>query len=81
MYTTICLNYDIDVEILNHDGSLPPSKAHSTSNPSLHAIARLLGRQAAMHVRKYRFEGLGRIQIVLSEARINDDVQFHLCKL
>ena len=64
MYTTICLNYDTDVEIFSRDGSLPPSKAQSTSNPSLRAIARLLGRQAAAHVHKYRFEGLGRITLI-----------------
>ena len=74
MRTMSCLNYDTTVEILSRDGSLPPSKAQSTSNPSLRAIARLLGRQAAIHVRKYRFEGLGRIQIVLREAGIIDDV-------
>ena len=74
MQNTSCLNYDTDVEILSHDGSLPPSKAQSTSNPSLRAIARLLGRQAAMHVRKYRFEGLGRIHIVLRESGISGDV-------
>jgi len=74
MQNTSCLNYDTDVEILSCDGSLPPSKAQSTSNPSLRAIARLLGRQAAIHVRKYRFEGLGRIQIVLRDAGIIDDV-------
>jgi len=59
---------------LSRDGSLHPSKAQPPANPSLHAIARLLGRQAAMHVRKYRFEGLGRIQIVLREAGISDNV-------
>ena len=74
MRTMSCLNYDTDVEILSHDGSLPPSKAQPPANPSLRAIARLLGRQAAMHVRKYRFEGLGRIQIVLREAGIIYDV-------
>ena len=74
MQNTSCLNYDTDIEILSRDGSLPRSKAHSTSNPSLRAIARLLGRQAAMHVRKYRFEGLGRIHIILREARMNYDV-------
>jgi hypothetical protein len=74
MQNTSCLNYDTDVEIFSRDGSLPPSKAQSTSNPSLRAIARLLGRQAAMHVRKYRFEGLGRIQIVLRESGISGDV-------
>jgi hypothetical protein len=74
MQNTSCLNYDTDVVIFSRDGSLPPSKAQSTSNPSLRAIARLLGRQAAMHVRKYRFEGLGRIQIVLRDMVISDDV-------
>ena len=70
MQNTSCLNYDTNVEILSCDGSLPPSKAQPPSNPSLRAIARLLGRQAAIHVRKYRFEGLGRIQIVLRETGI-----------
>ena len=74
MRTMSCLNYDTTVEIISHDGSLHPSKAQPPANPSLHAIARLLGRQAAMHVRKYRFEGLGRIQIVLREAGISADV-------
>ena len=74
MHTTPCLNYDTAVEIITHDGSLHPSKAQTPANPSLHAIARLLGRQAAMHVRKYRFEGLGRIQIVIREIGISDDL-------
>ena len=74
MNTMSCLNYDTSVEINSRDGVLPPSKAQTPPNPSLHAIARLLGRQAAMHVRKYRFEGLGRIQIVLREMGISDDV-------
>ena len=74
MQNTSCLNYDTGVEILSRDGSLPPSKTQTPANPSLRAIARLLGRQAAMHVRKYRFEGLGRIQIVLREMGISDDV-------
>ena len=74
MQNTSCFNYDTNVEILSRDGSLPPSKAQPPFNPSLRAIARLLGRQAAIHVRKYRFEGLGRIQIVLRETGIIDDV-------
>ena len=74
MQTTSCLNYDTDVEILSHDGSLPPSKAQPPANPSLRAIAQLLGRQAGNHIRKYRFEGLGHIQIVLREMGISDDV-------
>mgnify|MGYP006272373423 CR=1 FL=1 len=74
MRTMSCLNYDTTIEIISHDGSLRPSKAQPPSNPSLHAIARLLGRQAATHVRKYRFEGLGRIKLLLREAGISDDV-------
>ena len=74
MRTMSCPNYDTTVEIISHDSSLHPSKAQSPANPSLNAIARLLGRQAAKHVRKYRFEGLGRIQIVLREAGMIDDV-------
>ena len=74
MRTMSCLNYDTTVEITSHDGSLHPSKAHPPANPSLHAIARLLGRQAAMHIHKYRFEGLGRIQIVLREVGMIDDI-------
>jgi hypothetical protein len=62
------------VEIISHDGSFHPSKAQPPVNPSLNAIACLLGRQAAKHVRKYRFKGLGRIQIVLREAGMIDDV-------
>ncbi|MFZ4788482.1 MAG: hypothetical protein ACOYLL_10370 [Beijerinckiaceae bacterium] len=74
MRTMSCLNYDTTVEILSRDGSLHPSKAQPPANPSLHAIARLLGSQAAKHICKYRFQGLGRIQIVLCEAGISDDV-------
>ena len=74
MRTMSWLNYDTTVEIISHDGSLHPSQAQPPANPSLHPIARLLARQAAMHIRKYRFEGLGRIQIVLREAGISDDV-------
>jgi hypothetical protein len=43
-------------------------------HPALTALARLLGRQAAVHVRKYRFEGLGRIQLILNEMGMHDDV-------
>jgi hypothetical protein len=67
MRTMSCLNYDTTVEIISPDSSLHPSKAQPPANPSLRAIARLLGRQAAMHVCKYRFEDLGRIQIVLRD--------------
>ena len=74
MRTMSCLNYDTTVEIISHDGSLHPSKPHPPANPSLHAIARLLGRQAAMHVRKYRFERLGRIKLVLREMGASFDV-------
>ena len=74
MDTTSYLNYDTTVEIFSPDSSLPPSKAQTPANPSLHALARLLGRQAATHIRKYRLEGLGRIQIVLHETGISDDV-------
>ena len=66
--------YDTNVEILSRDGVLPPLKAQTPPNPSLHALARLLGRQTAIHIRKYRFEGLGRIQLVLREVGTSDIV-------
>ena len=74
MNTTPYRIYDTNVEILSRDGVLPPSKVQTPPNPSLHALARLLGRQAAMHIRKYRFEGLGRIQLVLREVGTSDIV-------
>ena len=62
-----------------HEALSPPSQGpeaitHTSPQQTLTALARLLGRQAANHVRKYRFEGLGHIQIVLREAGIIDDV-------
>ena len=63
----------------SHEALTPPSQGpeaitHASPQKTLTALARLLGRQAATHVRKYRFEGLGRIHIVLREAGISDDV-------
>jgi hypothetical protein len=55
-------------------GQKPEANRQFTPHPALTALARLLGRQAAMHVRKYRFEGLGHIQIILREAGMSDDV-------
>ena len=45
-------------------GSETISAKTSCSHPSLIALAHLLGRQAAAHVHKYRFEGLGRITLI-----------------
>jgi hypothetical protein len=57
---------------INYDTSIPsisngPSSLTTTSSlpsPALRALARLLGQQAAAHVHKYRFEGLGRITLM-----------------
>lgn len=57
------LKYDTDVEIINP--SHQSQKLTSLSvHPSLQAIACLMGRQAAAHVYRYRFEGLGRIELI-----------------
>ena len=55
---------------LNYDTCMPISINQPTPHtpslpaPALCALARLLGRQAAVHVHKYRFEGLGRITLI-----------------
>ena len=63
----------------SHEALSPPSQGpeaitHSSPQQTLTALARLLGRQAANHIRKYRFQGLGRIKLILREAGISDDV-------
>lgn len=68
------LKYGMDVEILNQSQrSQKPSSR--PCHPSLQAIARLLGKQAAAHVHKYRFEGLGRIELIRlqEEARLKSN--------
>ena len=65
--------YDTLVTIKSTENTLPLN-GPARSTPALTVLARLLGRQAAMHVRKYRFEGLGRIHIILREAGMIDDV-------
>ena len=40
-------------------------KISHTAHPALVALAHLLGRQAAAHVQKHRFEGLGRLQLIM----------------
>jgi len=68
------LNYDTDVEIINPVSVFSASKTQHSPNPSLRSIARLLGRQAATHVQKYRFEGLGRLQFIMHETKIIEHV-------
>ena len=53
MRTSLCNNYDTNVEIITSD-----------SQGKLKALARLLGKQAAAHVHKYRFAGLGQIELI-----------------
>jgi hypothetical protein len=67
-------NYDTDVEIINPVSVFSASKTQHSPNPSLRSIARLLGRQAATHVIKYRFEGLGRLQLIMHETKIIENV-------
>jgi hypothetical protein len=67
-------NYDTDVEIITPVSVFSASKTQHSPNPSLRSIARLLGRQAAAHVQKYRFEGLGRLQLMMHETKIIEHV-------
>lgn len=65
---------------INYDTLIPsisngPSSEQTTSSlppPALRALARLLGRQAAAHVHKYRFEGLGRITLIRLQQEVLD---------
>lgn len=61
-------------EALRTPSQGPEAITHATPQTALTDLARLLGRQAAMHVHKYRFEGLGRIQIALREMGASVDV-------
>ena len=74
MKSSAHLNYDTDVEIINPVSVFSASKTQHPPNPSLRSIARLLGRQAAAHVQKYRFEGLGRLQFIMHETKIFEHV-------
>jgi hypothetical protein len=67
-------NYDTDVEIITPVSVFSASKTQHSPNPSLRSIARLLGRQAATHVQKYRFEGLGRLQLIMHETKTIEHV-------
>lgn len=73
MPTFVHHKYDTLVTIKSTENTLSLN-GPARSTPALTALARLLGRQAAMHVRKYLFEGLGRIQIVLREMGGSFDV-------
>jgi|APCry1669190288_1035285.scaffolds.fasta_scaffold57006_2 hypothetical protein len=43
--------------------------------PALIALARLLGQHAARHIHKYRYEGLGRIALlIITEAKNNNNI-------
>lgn len=57
------LKYDTDVEIIETSNG-PEEVSAPAPNKALRAIARLLGKQAAAHVHKYRFEGLGRLELI-----------------
>jgi len=67
-------NYDMNVEIINPVSVFPASKTQPSPNPSLRSIARLLGRQAAAHVQKYRFEGLGRLQLIMHDIKSIEEI-------
>ena len=56
-------NYDTSIPSISKRLSSEPTTP-SLPPPALRALARLLGQQAAAHVHKYRFEGLGRITLM-----------------
>lgn len=57
------INYDTTIPFISKEPSSHPTTP-SLPPPALRALARLLGQQAAAHVHKYRFEGLGRITLM-----------------
>jgi hypothetical protein len=64
MVSFVDQKYDTLVTIKSTENTLPLN-APVRSTPALTALAHLLGRQAAAHVQKYRFEGLGRLQLIM----------------
>jgi hypothetical protein len=48
-------------------GTSDASASPSAQPSALTALARLLGRQAGRHFHKNRYEGLGRVQLILVE--------------
>ena len=73
MVSLVDQKYDTLVTIKSTEKTLPLN-APVRSTPALTALAHLLGRQAAMHICKYRFEGLGIIQLVLRDMGGSDNV-------
>ena len=64
MPTVATLKYDTGIEYINGPKGPEPRQPNPSPHRSLIAIANLLGRQAAAHVHRYRFEGLGRIELI-----------------
>ena len=58
------LKYDTVVEYIEGLESQELRQVKPSPHRSLIALANLLGRQAAAHVHRYRFEGLGRIELI-----------------
>ncbi len=76
MMSFAALKYDTVVEYIEELESQELRQVKPSPHRSLLALANLLGRQAAAHVHQYRFEGLGRIELIrLQEeaARLSSD--------
>ena len=65
------INYDTHIPSISKEPPSPPTTP-SLPPPALRALARLLGQQAAAHVHKYRFEGLGRITLMRLQREASD---------
>ena len=46
------------------------------AEPPLATLARLLGQRAAAHVQKFRFEGLGRAELIRLEEELRHQEQY-----
>lgn len=64
MPTIAAFKYDTDIEYIDRPKDPAPRQPKPSPHRSLIALANLLGRQAAAHVHRYRFEGLGRIELI-----------------
>lgn len=75
------LKYDMDVETIDASSELEVAST-PTPNSALRAIACLLGKQAAAHFHRYRFEGLGRLELLRlqdeARARSNNSVDYSI---
>ena len=56
--------------------ALSDSAPEPPAEPPLATLARLLGQRAAAHVQKFRFEGLGRAELIRLEEQLRHQEQY-----